>query len=395
MDIRRLPLWESRNATLMSNDQIRVVLEDQGEVVLELSAKSIQGGLVNALSLPYFRGTGIGVESDPNADFWKGKQRTYQAGGIYFTFPDKNEDHITTQNSYWVVRRYGTESQKGGVWRLSETKSREEGNRYHIKKVELILPGQPVLYTSCTITNTGTEPLEANLDFHSMYSSPFLESGCLLNSCNANFVAFTPNFREVAINRLQAGQNFNDLKHAPSLKGGYIDLSYISGATGSYDYIMGSINQDVSTAWTSIINPRQQLLAFNFFPGPRHNLGHDVIGFSNIDFSFNLAGRMDMPWALYEGGTPQVFSLTTGEGVMDHKEQLKGANKIILQPNEAKTIYMGHAFTSFDNPRIGLGFSSVDFGDSGVVLRRTKSYAHFAAEHSFESLRKLTEDLRD
>ena len=30
MDIRRMSLWESRNATFMQNDTIRSVIEDQG-----------------------------------------------------------------------------------------------------------------------------------------------------------------------------------------------------------------------------------------------------------------------------------------------------------------------------------------------------------------------------
>ena len=53
MDIRRIPLWEGRNATYMSNDIINVVIEDQGEVCLELSNTCISGARVNPLSLPY------------------------------------------------------------------------------------------------------------------------------------------------------------------------------------------------------------------------------------------------------------------------------------------------------------------------------------------------------
>jgi len=53
MDIRRLRLWESRNATVLTNDLIQVVLEDQGSMVLELSALLEKGGRINAhLSLP-------------------------------------------------------------------------------------------------------------------------------------------------------------------------------------------------------------------------------------------------------------------------------------------------------------------------------------------------------
>ena len=76
MDIRRIPLWASRNATIMSNDSIRAVIEDQGEIAIELSAANVQGGRVNAVSIPYFRGIGSGVLSDENTDWYKSKQRT-------------------------------------------------------------------------------------------------------------------------------------------------------------------------------------------------------------------------------------------------------------------------------------------------------------------------------
>ena len=80
MDIRRMPLWASRNATIMSNEAVRAVIEDQGEITIELSCTNIQGGRVNALSIPYFRGIGAGVLSDENIDWYKSKQRAYTAG---------------------------------------------------------------------------------------------------------------------------------------------------------------------------------------------------------------------------------------------------------------------------------------------------------------------------
>ena len=62
MDIRRLPLWEGRNATIMNNGEINAVIEDQGEVMLELSNQVRSGARVNPLAIPYFRGFGSGVD---------------------------------------------------------------------------------------------------------------------------------------------------------------------------------------------------------------------------------------------------------------------------------------------------------------------------------------------
>lgn len=393
MDIRRMPLWVSRNATVMSNDIVKAVIEDQGEITIELSSLNIQGGRVNALSIPYFRGTGIGVLSDENTDWYKSKQRTYTAGGMYFTFPSSDEEHILTSNTYWMLRRYGSESNYGGVWRLSEMKSREENNRYHISKIDIMLPADPVLYTYIKITNTDEVDLDYNLSIHSMLSAPFLESGCLISSSSADFTAFPPNLREVAFNRLKSGQHFNDLKHCPGLRGQNIDLSYVPGPTSTYDYIMGELKRDTELGYTSIINPRQQLLYTSFFPGVGSKLSDEYLKFPNIDFSFNYLGRMDSPWALYEGGTPQVFSLTTGFGFMNHHGVFNSPMNNTLKSGESKVIVFGNGFTSFDNPRIGGGFYSVEKAEHGLLFKRTKSYAYLQCDYSFKSVINIAEKI--
>ena len=272
MDIRRIPLWESRNATFMSNNLIRAVIEDQGEVAIELSAQAVQGGFVNALSLPYFRGRSIGVGSDENTDWYKGKQKFYQAGGIYLTFPSKDEDMILTSNTCWMVRRYGSDGASGALWRLSEMKSRQEHNRYHASKVDMVFPGHPVLYSLVRLVNSGEEDLAYNATIHSMLSPPFLESGCFINTVPASFSAFSPNFREVAYNRLKSGVKFSELKHAPSINSPFVDAGYVPGPSGSYDYIVGQVAKGEDLGWMSVINPRLQMIYLVFFPAPASKL---------------------------------------------------------------------------------------------------------------------------
>ena len=70
MDIRRLVLWEGRYATYMSNDIFAATIEDQGDVLLELTSRALSGARINALALPYFRATGESVESDANGPWW-------------------------------------------------------------------------------------------------------------------------------------------------------------------------------------------------------------------------------------------------------------------------------------------------------------------------------------
>ena len=182
MDIRRLALWEGRYATYMSNDIFSSLIEDQGEVLLELTSRTLSGARINALSLPYFRGTGSGVMSDENGEWWQGSQSLYQAGGGYFTFPSSSSEHINSNSTYWTLRRYGTEEEHGGVWRLSEMKSREENNRFKLEKIDMLLPSHPVLYTAIRVTNTGSDTLLGSASWHSMVASPLLETGSLVSS---------------------------------------------------------------------------------------------------------------------------------------------------------------------------------------------------------------------
>ena len=55
---------------------------------------------------------------------------------------------------------------------FGKMKSREENNRYHISKIDIMLPADPVLYTYIKITNTDEVDLDYNLSIHSMLSAP-------------------------------------------------------------------------------------------------------------------------------------------------------------------------------------------------------------------------------
>mgnify|MGYP001029160571 CR=1 FL=1 len=395
MDIRRMSLWESRNATFMQNDTIRSVIEDQGEVALELSTRSLQGGVVNALSIPYFRGTGINVNSDNNYEFWKSKQVLYQAGGIYFTFPNKIEQHINANNSYWMVRRYGTEENYGGVWRISELKSREENNRFFLRKLDLILPNHPVLYTLIEMTNLDEQPLLCNAEVHAMLGAPFLQCGDIIQTSANKFFAFSPNLREVAVNQFESDVMFSDLNKAPLKKGGTVDAGVVPGLTGSYDYLMAETG-DNEMEYITVTNPHLQLCYCMFFPGKKLQLKDcRIFPMPNIDLTMNYMGRMDAPWALYEGGTPQVYSLTLGAGYMNHHNKFEESPTFALQSNVTKRFIYANAFLPYENTRMNNGFYSMEIGDKILTMKRTKSYTQFAADNKFEIISALMDRLKE
>lgn len=382
MDIRRLPLWEGRNATYMSNDIINVLIEDQGEVCLELSNTCITGARVNPLSIPYFRGFGSGVLSDANGEWYQMKQSLYQAGGSYFTFPYSSEDEITSNNTYWTLRKYGTEEKYGGIWRLSEMKSRQEGNRYKLEKVDLVIPGQPVLYTAIRMTNLSEDVFYASPSNTVMLGPPFLESGCFVDTNAGSFSAYHKAQRELAVNRFQSGPVFSELKKSPLINGGYADASYVPAPTGTYDYLIGKLPERGRAGWISVINPRLQQLFILFTPIEL------LDSYPNMFLVENYLGRMDSPWALYDGATSQVFSLSIGFNFGP-----KRTKNFILEKGKSKTIYYAKAFLGYDNPRMNLGIYSLDFIDGGMLLKRTKSTIFVPSDHKFEAIMSVSKNL--
>ena len=385
MDIRRLALWEGRYATYMSNDIFSALIEDQGEVLLELTSRTLSGARINAMALPYFRGTGAGVISDDNGEWWQNNEALYQAGGGYFTFPSSSGEHISSVNTYWTLRRYGTEEEHGGVWRLSEMKSREEGNRYRLGKIDMILPGHPVLYTAIRITNTGSETLMGSSSWHSMIGAPLLETGSLIASNAKYWTAYALSRRESGVNRFLPGMVFDDLKHAPLVRGGTADAGFVPPPTGTYDYMIGKIPEKSAMGWAAVNNPRCQLLYFMFTP---HEGDDGTLLLPNVDIAENYLGRMDAPWALFDGATPEIRAVTLGFNTGP-----KGTMNISLEPGESRMLFIGNGFISYDNPRMGLGFFSVEPSDAGFVFKRTKSWALMPADHRFSAIKQLAEKL--
>lgn len=410
MDIRRLRLWESRNATVLTNDLVRTVVEDQGGMVLELSALSPQGGRLNAHLIPHYRGTGTAVFSDENADYWKNSPYLYQKAGSYFSFPNfgpayesdqgLQEQSGFTASSYWMVERYGTDPEFGGVWLMSMVRNRKA--KWLVRKIDMLLPNQPVHYTAIFITNNATDPLVANTTWNNEVGSPFLESGCVLNA-SAELWTSAPELQlHGASSRLQPTIQFEDWKKAPLKEGGTVDLTEVPPPIGKTDLISGVIPRSANLGWSSVINPRQQMVYFNFFPGPAA-LAEDEIGLNFNNFLFDFGGRSETPWAFYAGGMSQQYSLNCGSGTNNlytgmnnaqATDAIMGAETTVtIKGGETRSLFYATAFAPYDNNRIGGNFYTVEQVVEGLVLKRTKSYAFIPADSTFHCLRTLSKRL--
>lgn len=386
MDIRRLSLWEGRYATYMSNETFSTLIEDQGEVVIEMSARNNAGARTSPLSLPYFRGTGSGVMSDPNGEWWRMSQGLYQAGGAYFNFPANNDSIINTSNTYWTLRRYGTEDEFGGVWKYSEMKSREKGNHYKVGRVDLILPEHEALYTAISITNLSEEDtLSGNAKWVSMLSSPLIEKGAFINTNASSFAVYPLTYRESGVNRFVPNVVFEELKNAPLMRGGTADASIIPAPTGTYDFIMGSTPSD-ETGWVSVINPSDSMGFFVFTPRKEADNEYE---FPYCTIGENWCGRMDSPWAVFDGATPQIRSLSLGFSAGE-----RGSNNFSLLPGETKIILLANVYTQVDSSRIAsMGFYNYEIKNDGFYLKRTRTQSRIAFDSSFKAIRKISKKL--
>ncbi|MDD3822908.1 MAG: hypothetical protein PHN93_04075 [Sphaerochaetaceae bacterium] len=408
MDVKRLQLWEGRHATMVSNDSLRSVIEDRGGMVLELSNTNSQGGRVNAHPLYWFRGRGYSVASDDNHEFWKESSLLYNLGGNFLCFPNFGPDHKVgevyheahgwTANGLWNVVKYGTDAETGANWLLSTMTGPDSAYPFEAWKIDMMLPGHPVLYTSVSIKNTGTVALPANAAWHNTVGSPFLESGCVINLCADAFSTAPGNSEFDRTGRLAMGKDFSDLTKVPLRKEGTCDLTEVPPMIGYTDFITGRVPSDARLGYSSVINPRLKMLYFSFFTGPAAAEQNEIVlRFNNLWMQYG--GRPFTPWALYDGGADQTFCLGVENAIGHFANGLGSAienplclgapTTVSLAPGETKVQRYGTAFASYDNAKISAGIQSVEQVVEGLVLKRGKAWAFIEADSTFHFLKQM------
>lgn len=393
---------------MISNESVRSVIGDQGGMVLELSNTTAGGGRVNAHPLYWFLGRRASVASDENHAFWGDSTLLYHLGGSFFCFPNfgpghrvgkiLHEPHGWTASGMWTVVKYGTDAETGANWLLSSLTGPESAYPFEAWKIDMLLPGHPVLYSSVTVRNTGTEPLPANAAWHNTTGAPFLETGCVINLCAESFCTSMENSEFDSTGRLAMGKEFDDLEKAPLRTGGACDLSVVPGMIGFTDFITGVVPEGSRLGWSSVVNPRQKMVYCSFFTGPAA-IGQDEIPLRFNNLWMQYGGRQFTPWAMYGGGTDQTFCLgvensighfADGLGRSMAAPQLLGApTTVTIPPGETRVQRYGTAFTSFENSRICAGIQSVEQVVEGLVLKRGKTWVFIDADSTFHYLKHM------
>lgn len=142
-------------------------------------------------------------------------------------------------------------------------------------------------------------------------------------------------------------------------------------------------NENDSLSWISVINPGDQMCYFVFQP-KKESENEFFFPYSTI--GENWYGRMDSPWALFDGATPQTRSLSIGFAAGE-----RGSDNFTLLPGETRVMYIANSYTTIDNQRIAaLGFYQNEIRSDGFNLKRTRTSSLIKADTSFRAIRKLS-----
>jgi hypothetical protein len=165
---------------------------------------------------------------------------------------------------------------------------------------------------------------------------------------------------------------------------------------GKTDFITGRIKEKAELGYSSIINPRMQMIYFTFFQGPQSREENSIpMNFNS--YALDFGGRTESPWALYNGGMSQQYSVNCASGIhnifhglQDTSQLLETDTTFTIEPGQTRHLYYGTAFAPYENARIGGNFFSAEQQEQGIILKRTKSTAIIEADSTFAALKGLS-----
>jgi hypothetical protein len=432
MDIRRVRLSENKNATVLSNDLVRAIIQDHNGRLVEFSATNIHGGWVNCNKLHKFPfsketvlqdgffynrtnrltallyGCQLHVEEKNKTTLKVATEKSVESNDIpsnirasdlgdvlidrdLKTKAENKNDFVDSLFEHdrvsWVVQRYGSDQKTGGAWVLSANTTLGNGNKVEAKRLEIILPHQPVVYSVTYIKNVSDDDILVDMGYDNSLGSPFLESGCIINSSACNWNVAKTASKEVTSTRVNQESKSFSLDKAPMKDGSKADIRTIPGVTGTTDVLYGMPGtKELSHQWVSVINPRQQMIYIAFTPGKELLEEIDLpLNYSTLVMDFG--GRSKQPWALYDGGTCNEFALHVGASTTC----LGDSEFVTLKPKEVRRVMYGRAINSYDNTRMGNNFTSFESFNHNIVLKRTKSNIVIPSDPKFETIKQICE----
>ncbi len=396
-----------RNAVVLSNRSVRIVIDDVGGMVPEFSLRR-ERGAVNAHWIPQFRmNFDTPWSTELHAGYWKGRLLSGIAGDFPCApnfGPDCVVDGASIPAHGWTAQERwnltGSGSIDGGeaAYARFSLIGPDERMPLTFQKIDIVRSGHAAYYSALTVAHRGTLPIAINIARHNTLGSPFLETGCRI-SMSATQCATAPSGTEFdSTGRLVQGAFFDDLRRAPCRDGKTADLSIVPGMIGYTDLITGPVPLNSNLGWICVVNPVLRLAYLSFFPGPK-GLPEDDVGLGFNDLWMQYGGRHFTPWALYEGGLDRTFCLGTenSRGAFAnglaysraHPELLGSPTLATIPAQGSRTLYYGTALVELDAALVTEGVVSVEADETAIVLKGARSSQRVSLDGSFAALRSL------
>ena len=405
--VRRVTEIGGRDATVLEHDSLRVMVDDIGSMIPELSLVKGKERL-NAHWIPWFRSNSGKPYSEGEGNaFWRGRL-LYNLAGSFPCIPNFGPGHSIdgiempphgwTANLSWLFRSSGVDEETGAIWALSVLESPEKAMPLLYRKIDVLIPGQNIHYTSIAVKNRGNADLEICAGWHNTLGAPFLAEGCRISGAASAWATAPVGSEFDATTRLVPAAEFSSLTEAPLSAGGKADISRVPGPLGYTDFASGRIDASVSLGWSSLVNPGLKAAYICFFTGPAA-AGEDDIIFRFNNLWMQYGGRPFTPWAPYEGGTDLSYCLGTENAAAAYAQGLEYSRRIgkvlgapatlIIPGGKQKLIRYGCLFSPYDGPALDEGVFSLD-AEAGALIGGGKGGSRrFAADPFFTVLKSL------
>ncbi|MDR1863340.1 MAG: hypothetical protein LBQ67_05400 [Treponema sp.] len=405
--VLRIREMGEREATLLEHASLRVIIDDTGGMVPELSCVSGKGR-INAHWIPHFRAnSGRPYDDAEHGAFWKGSL-LYEIAGNFCCAPNFGPGHLIdgvtmpphgwTANHQWRFTGSGVDGESGAAWALSSMESPHREMPLAFKKLDLILPDHPVHYTGLEIKNRGGEDIEICVGWHNTLGTPLLQRGCRVSGAAKRWTVSPPGGEFDTTSRLALGAEFGSLTEAPLAAGGTEDLTQVPAPLGYTDFVCGAIGDGERLGWSALVNPFLKLAYVCFFTGPAAAAEDDIILRFN-DLWMQYGGRPFTPWAPYEGGTDLTYCLGTENGAaafaygLEYSRRVKtlmGAPTTCTIPaGKSRILRYGSLFAPYRGSPLDEGIRSVEADGERLLCKGKGDSCHFRADGGFSVLKKL------
>jgi hypothetical protein len=270
-------------------------------------------------------------------------------------------------------------------------------NKLAYKKIDCVIPGQPVYYTSLQVINHDTADIDICAGWHNTLGAPFLQPGCVISAVARNWATPPSGGEFDETSRIAMGTEFVSLSKAPLAFGGRADISVVPGPIGYTDFVTGAVPDTAPLGWSSLINPEMKMAYITFFTGPQAAAEDDIVLRFN-DLWMQYGGRSFTPWAPFDGGGDNSYCLGTENSVSAFcygLEFSRTVKSILGNPTTEripaggqKTLRYGSLFAPYENNVLDEGITAIEVEENALVCTKAETWK-FNADPIFTVLKAL------